>query len=64
MSSVTVSPSALSVVTERVRERLRSEQTDPARQPDVAAQVARAEVRRHNDFALARGFAIDEETRD
>ncbi|KAA9110307.1 ATPase, T2SS/T4P/T4SS family [Microbacterium rhizomatis] len=62
MSSVTVSPSALSVVTERVRERLRSEQTDPARQPDVAAQVARAEVRRHNDFALARGFAtVDDE---
>lgn len=49
-------------VAERVRERLRAEQTDPARHPELAAQVARAEVRRHNDFALARGYApVDDE---
>lgn len=53
---------AAAVVTERVRERLRAEQTDPSRDPDRAAQVAAAEVRRHNDFALARGLAlIDDE---
>ncbi|WP_375383940.1 CpaF family protein [uncultured Microbacterium sp.] len=62
MTPVSAPASALSVVTERVRERLRAEQTDPARHPDVAAQVARAEVRRHNDFALARGLAtVDDE---
>ncbi len=62
MTPVSAPASALSVVTERVRERLRAEQTDPSRQPDVAAQVAHAEVRRHNDFALARGLApVDDE---
>ena len=45
------------LVAERVRERLRAEQADPARHPELAAQIARAEVRRHNDFALARGLA-------
>ena len=52
-----------SVVAERVRERLRAERTDPARDPELAAQIARTEVRRHNDFALARGLApVDDES--
>lgn len=46
------------VVAERVRERLRAERSDPARDPEFATQIARTEVRRHNDFALARGLAI------
>ncbi|MDW4572987.1 ATPase, T2SS/T4P/T4SS family [Microbacterium sp. M3] len=51
------------LVAERVRERLRAERSDPTRDPEFAAQVARAEVRRHNDFALARGLApVDDET--
>ncbi|WP_345803040.1 ATPase, T2SS/T4P/T4SS family [Microbacterium sp. AZCO] len=50
------------VVAERVRERLRAERADPARDPEYAAQIVRAEVRRHNDFALARGLApVDDE---
>lgn len=49
-------------VTERVRDRLRAEQIDPARVADVAADIALAEVRRHNDFALARGLVtVDDE---
>ena len=49
-------------VAERVRARLRAEQTDPSRDPEAAAQIARTEVRRHNDFALARGLApVDDE---
>lgn len=59
------SPTALApaaVVAERVRERLRAERSDPARDPEFAAHVARAEVQRHNDFALARGFRpVDDE---
>jgi len=52
----------LSAVAERVRERLRAEEIDPAREPERAASAARAEVRRHNDFALARGVeVIDDE---
>lgn len=39
----------------RVRESLRAAQVDPLRDPDRARQIARSEVRRHNDFALARG---------
>lgn len=51
------------IVAERVRERLRAERSDPSRDPEFAAQVARAEVRRHNDYALARGLApVDDET--
>ena len=46
---------ASAAVTERVRERLRAEQTDPTRDPDAAARIVHSEVRRHNDFALARG---------
>lgn len=51
------------VVAERVRRRLRAEQTDPSLAPDEARRVAQAEVRRHNDLALSRGEAtIDDET--
>lgn len=56
-------PPVATVVAERVRERLRAERADPSRDPDLAVQVARAEVRRHNDFALARGLApVDDES--
>lgn len=49
-------------VAERVRLRLRAENTDPSVVPDAARRVAQAEVRRHNDLALARGEAlIDDE---
>ena len=59
--SLSAAPVA-SIVAERVRERLRAERSDPSRDPEFAAQVARAEVRRHNDFALARGLAtVDDE---
>ena len=50
--------SAVQSVAERVRDRLREEQSDPLRHPDRAAAVALAEVRRHNDFALARGWEL------
>ena len=50
-------------VTDRVRERLRTEPVDAARIAEVAAEIAWAEVRRHNDFALARGLApVDDES--
>lgn len=48
-------------VAERVRDRLRAEQTDPARHPDRAAHIAAAEVRSHNDYAHARGWAFVED---
>jgi len=52
----------LDAVAARVRDRLREEQADPLRSPDRAQQVALAEVRRHNDYALARGLdVIDDE---
>ncbi|MBA8817370.1 pilus assembly protein CpaF [Microbacterium halimionae] len=55
-------PSASVTVAERVRDRLRGDRTDPARDPDTARRVAHAEVRRHNDLALAHGTAtIDDE---
>ncbi len=61
-ATVTGPRTGLDVVAERVRERLRSEEVDPARDPDRAAHIARSEVRRHNDFALARGVdVIDDE---
>lgn len=42
--------------------RLRAENTDPSVLPDAARRVAQAEVRRHNDRALARGEElIDDE---
>ena len=50
-------------VAERVRDRLRAEQTDPSRHPERAAQIAAAEVRTHNDYALARGAALVEDER-
>ncbi|MCH6229182.1 Flp pilus assembly complex ATPase component TadA [Microbacterium sp. CFH 31415] len=63
MHSSTASPPTATLVAERVRERLRAERTDPSRDPELAAHIARAEVRRHNDFALARGLApVDDET--
>ncbi|MFE6736810.1 CpaF family protein [Microbacterium sp. NPDC057650] len=50
------------VVAERVRRRLRLENTDPSTAPDEARRIAQAEVRRHNDMALARGeLFIDDE---
>lgn len=49
-------------IAERVRARLRDEGAEPARDPHRAHAIARAEVRRHNDFALARGHrAVDDE---
>ncbi|MGK9222727.1 hypothetical protein [Microbacterium barkeri] len=48
----------MSAVAERVRDRLRADQTDPSRAPEAVLRIAQAEVRRHNDFALARGLAI------
>lgn len=53
---------AVAGVAQRVRERLRGEGTDPTRHPDLAERIAHDEVRRHNDYALARGVApIDDE---
>lgn len=50
------------IVAERVRRRLRLENTDPSAQPDEARRIAQTEVRRHNDQALQRGGAmIDDE---
>lgn len=50
------------LVSERVRQRLRSEGTDPALDGGAARLLAVAEVRRFNDVALARGEAmIDDE---
>lgn len=51
-------PTPAVIVAEKVRERLRSEQADPLRQPELALRIAHAEVRRHNDFALARGLRL------
>ena len=57
-----LSAPVVDAVAERVRGRLRDEQVDPVRQPGRAAEIADAEVRRHNDFALARGLEdIDDE---
>lgn len=61
IASAPTSTRGLAAVAERVRERLRSEQVDPSRDPDRAAFIARAEVRRHNDFALARGVEVIED---
>lgn len=52
-------PSAL--VAERVRLRLRAEGVDPTIDPDAARRIAHAEVRRHDDVALARGEALIED---
>lgn len=45
-------------VAARVRERLRSDDADPAMLPELAERLARAEIRRHNDLAPARGVAL------
>lgn len=56
------SGTATAAVVERVRERLRADESDPARDPGYAERVIRSEVRRHNDFALARGIPpLDDE---
>ncbi|WP_214468248.1 CpaF family protein [Microbacterium flavescens] len=56
-------PPTTTLVAERVRERLRAERADPSKDPEFAAHIARTEVRRHNDFALARGLApVDDES--
>lgn len=53
---------ARQTVTARVRERLRENDADVARSPHEAGRVADEEVRRYNDFALARGLPpIDDE---
>ncbi|WP_396654377.1 CpaF family protein [Microbacterium sp.] len=52
---------AVQTVADRVRDRLREEQADPLRHPDRAQQAAFAEVRRHNDYALARGLDLIED---
>ena len=53
-------PSAL--VADRVRSRLRAEGIDPSIDPQAAWRITHAEVRRHDDLALARGEAlIDDE---
>jgi pilus assembly protein CpaF len=57
VSLATAAPTATAAVAERVRERLRAEESDPTRDPEHAARVTRSEVRRHNDYALARGLA-------
>ncbi len=49
------------VVAARVRDRLRAEHIDPARDPEAAHRFALAEVRRHNDVALARGLPLVED---
>lgn len=48
----------VSAVADRVRDRLRADRTDPSVAPEAARRLAQAEVRRHNDYALARGLAI------
>lgn len=52
---------AVHAVAESVRDRLRQEKADPLRQPERAAEAARSEIRRHNDFALARGLELIED---
>lgn len=63
MSLAFASPgSAAAAVAERVRERLRAEQADPTLDPELATSIAASEVRRHNDYALARGLdPVDDE---
>ena len=56
-------PSSLAVA-DRVRLRLRSETIEASLDPDLIRRITEAEVRRHNDLALARGQAlIDDEAR-
>lgn len=49
-------------IAERLRDRLRQEGIDPRRRADEARRIAWAEVRGHNDVALARGIRpVDDE---
>lgn len=50
-----------SIIADLVRRRLRTEGVDPAIDPERAREVARAEVRRHDDRALARGGVLVED---
>lgn len=50
--------SVVHVVAERVRHRLRDERVDPLRDAERVERVTLAEIRRHNDFALARGLEV------
>ncbi|WP_249520867.1 CpaF family protein [Microbacterium sp. ER1] len=50
-----------SIIADLVRRRLRTEGVDPATDPERARKVARAEVRRHDDRALARGGVLVED---
>lgn len=52
-------PTAL--VAERVRLRLRAESVDPTIDQQAARRITHAEVRRHDDLALARGEALIED---
>ncbi|MFJ6652094.1 CpaF family protein [Microbacterium sp. NPDC091313] len=62
MTPAGIASAPAAAVAERVRERLRAEQTDPTRDPERAARIAHSEVRRHNDYALARGLSpVDDE---
>ncbi|MEW2460079.1 ATPase, T2SS/T4P/T4SS family [Microbacterium sp. NPDC047426] len=50
-------------IAEHVRRRLRAEGVDPADDPERARSIARSEVRRYDDLALARGAEpVDDET--
>ena len=59
MAPIDASPEQ--VVAARVRDRLRAERIDPALDPAAAHRFALAEVRRHNDVALARGLPLVED---
>lgn len=50
--------SATATVADRVRERLRTEKSDPSADPERAREIAHDEVRWHNDVALARGWRM------
>lgn len=50
-----------SFIADLVRRRLRTEGVDPATDPERAREVTRAEVRRHDDRALARGGVLVED---
>lgn len=62
LSTPALPASAVQVVAARVRDRLREDQGDPLRDSGRVEQLALVEVRRHNDYALARGLEfIDDE---
>lgn len=62
LASARAATAVVQAIAERVRDRLRADEADPLRHPDRVHQVAVSEVRRHNDFALARGLEfVDDE---